>query len=70
MKPRYLMLMKPSNPQTWEDPEVQSAYEEWIVNDPYQDSLGKYEILLRDHYDYEPSIDEVCESKAVQFLNK
>lgn len=69
MKPRYLMLMKPSNPQTWEDPEVQSAYEEWIVNDPYQDSLGKYEILLRDHYDYEPSIDEVCESKAVQFLN-
>ena len=46
------MLMKPSNPQTWEDPEVQSAYEEWIVNDPYQDSLGKYEILLRDHYDY------------------
>lgn len=62
------MQEKTSN-NIWNDLEVQSAYEDWIETDPYQASLGKYEVLLRDHYEYEPSINEVCETKAVQFLN-
>ena len=63
------MQERTSKNKIWNDPEVQAAYEDWIETDPYQASLGKYEVLLRDHYEYEPSIDEVCETKAVQFLN-
>lgn len=50
----------------WSDPEAQSAFEDWIEN---KTDLDKYEVLLRTHYDYDPSIDEVCASKAVQCLN-
>lgn len=71
MQSKYQSLMetKPTKNKVWKDPEVQSSYEDWFYDDPYQDSLGKYEILLRDHYDYDPSLDEISKSKAVQFLN-
>lgn len=59
-----------SKPQKiWEDPEVQSAYEDWMNSSSSCINIGKYEILFCTHYEYEPTLDLICEDKAIQFLN-
>ena len=55
--------------QIWNDPEVQSAYEEWLDYDPSCINIGRYEILFRKQYDYDPTLNELCEDRAIQFLN-
>lgn len=55
--------------KVWDDPEVQAQYDEWMDWDYSQFSIGNYEILYRSFAEYDSSIDEILDSKAVDFLN-